>query len=57
MGPGRVSLIPQDCIAMYDGAAMWGRLLLVAMLAVPMFAAPIGQSARGYGFAKRGRPS
>ncbi len=32
---------------MYDGAAMWGRLLLFAMLAVPMLAAHVSQAPAG----------
>ena len=32
---------------MYDGAAMWGRLLLFAMLAVPMSAAHVSQAPAG----------
>ena len=32
---------------MYDEAAMWGRLLLFAMLAIPVLAAPVGQVPSG----------
>ena len=41
------SLFPSDCTAVYDVAAMWGRLLLFATLAFPALAAPAGQAPVG----------